>query len=1037
VNVHCCEEPIVREQPNVRAIFDRALEIESAQERVAYLVEACGADADVRREVETLLSAHSAAGEFLEASPAAGLSSASDLDPPLMFIASGTIIGRYKILEPIGEGGYGTVFMAEQTTPVQRRVALKIIKAGMDTRQVIARFEAERQALALMDHPNIAKVFDAGVTDTGRPYFVMELVKGTPITKYCDEHKLTPKQRLELFIQVCHAVQHAHQKGIIHRDLKPTNVLVAQYDGTPVPKVIDFGVAKAAGQQLTERTMFTGFGDVVGTPQYMSPEQAELNQLDVDTRSDIYSLGVLLYELLTGTTPLEGKRVREAALLEVLRVIREEEPPRPSTRLTTTAELPSIAAQRGLEPKRLSGIVRGELDWIVMKALEKDRTRRYETANGFAMDVQRYLDDEAVHACPPSAGYRFRKFARRNKRVLLAGSTMLAMLLVLVAGLAISNVRVARERNQKSAALSEAKASAERAEHERQRAESNFIKARTAVTRILAKAATGQDQWSKLSPELRKVFSDETAAYYQSLIQEGSADPAVRFETAVGFRSLGYLHGSAKEFDQAEKYYRRSIQTLELLLKDSANDLEYRHQLAYSKTHLGSVLRATTRPAEAQKAYKEAARLYEGLLAQAPTNADYPLELWRCYNALFEMNRTADLERRTLEFLRKVSVESIRDPLIWNQIGQRIRGGNRHLDEAEQAFRNAIRLDGDNADAHHLLAGALYMQGKYDEAEQICREWLARVPNESRMHSLLGLVLLGKGKLDESIAAQRKAIELNPKSDGAYMSLGNALKSQRKPEEAAAAYRKAIELNPNAGTYVNLGNCLREQQKFDEAAAAYRKAIELDPRNGSAYGNVGFAPWISPQVAAYQNLVRLLREQKKLDDAGAVCQELIRLDPKNARPYLFLAMILRAQNKPDEAIAALTEAVALSGKSRAKSSDTTVHDLSLAIASAKKAIELDPSSPDWINTLGMAFYRAGDWNAADAAVEESMQEKKGGDSHDWFFVAMIGWQLGNKDNARVWYQKAVDWMEANAPQNAELIRLRAEAAELLGVNEAK
>src|SRR5688500_3447418 len=336
----------------------------------------------------------------------------------------GTVIGRYKLLEPIGEGGYGAVFMAEQTSPVRRKVALKIIKAGMDTRQVIARFEAERQALALMDHPNIAKVFDAGVTDTGRPYFVMELVRGASITKYCDQHRLPPRARLELFVQVCQAVQHAHQKGIIHRDLKPTNVLVALYDGRPVPKVIDFGVAKATGQRLTERTIFTGFGDVIGTLEYMSPEQAELNQLDVDTRSDIYSLGVLLYELLTGSTPLEHKRVRNAALLEMLRVVREEESPRPSTRLRTAEELPSIAASRGLEPRKLSGLVKGELDWIVMKALEKDRSRRYETANGLAMGVQRYLGDEAVHACPPSARYRFRKFARRNKRALVMASVV-------------------------------------------------------------------------------------------------------------------------------------------------------------------------------------------------------------------------------------------------------------------------------------------------------------------------------------------------------------------------------------------------------------------------------------------------------------------------------------------------------------------------------------------------------------------------------------------------------------------------------------
>ena len=327
----------------------------------------------------------------------------------------GTVIGPYKLLQQIGEGGMGVVFMAEQTEPIQRTVALKIIKPGMDTRQVIARFEAERQAVAMMDHPNIAKVLDAGTTDSGRPYFVMELVKGVPITKYCDEKHLPLRARLELFMQVCQAVQHAHQKGIIHRDIKPNNVLVAEYDNRAVPKVIDFGVAKATAQRLTERTMFTEFGQVLGTMEYMSPEQSKFNQLDIDTRSDIYSLGVLLYELLAGSTPFEGKRLHEAAFDEMLRIIREEEPPKPSTRLSSIDTLPSIAANRHTEPARLSKDVRGELDWIVMKALEKDRNRRYETASGFAADIERHLHDEPVEAGPPSAAYRFRKFAQRNK----------------------------------------------------------------------------------------------------------------------------------------------------------------------------------------------------------------------------------------------------------------------------------------------------------------------------------------------------------------------------------------------------------------------------------------------------------------------------------------------------------------------------------------------------------------------------------------------------------------------------------------------
>src|SRR5262245_11365176 len=414
-----------------KAIFNVAREIASPAARAEYLRQACGTDSSLFERVQVLLRAYEGQASFLESPPVIGVSQTTDQP---VAETPGTVIGPYKLLERIGEGGMGTVWMAEQKEPIQRRVAVKVIKAGMDSKQVLARFEAERQALALMDHPNIAKVLDAGTigsepdapargevkslagaSGSGRPFFVMELVKGTPITTYCDEKHLPVRERLELFGDVCRAVQHAHQKGIIHRDLKPSNILVAPFDGKPVVKVIDFGVAKATGQRLTDATLFTGFGAVVGTPEYMSPEQAETNNQDIDTRSDIYSLGVLLYELLTGSTPLTKKRVKEAALLEVLRVIREEEPPRPSTRLSSTEELPSISAQRHTEPAKLTKLVRGELDWIAMKALEKDRNRRYDTANGFAMDVQRYLADEAVQACPPSVGYRFKKFMRRNK----------------------------------------------------------------------------------------------------------------------------------------------------------------------------------------------------------------------------------------------------------------------------------------------------------------------------------------------------------------------------------------------------------------------------------------------------------------------------------------------------------------------------------------------------------------------------------------------------------------------------------------------
>ncbi len=504
--------------PNIESILASAVEISAIEERQRYVEHCCGGDESLRARVQELIENHFRAGSFLE-SPAAGF--AATIDLVITPETPGTVIGPYKLLQQIGEGGMGAVYMAEQTQPVQRKVALKLMKPGMDGRQVLARFEAERQALALMDHPNIAKVLDAGSAGgditrggSGRPYFVMELVKGVPITRYCDEQHLTPRERLQLFVPVCQAVQHAHQKGIIHRDLKPTNVMVCLYDDRPVPKVIDFGLAKAAGIKLTERTLFTEFGSIVGTLEYMSPEQAKLNQLDIDTRSDIYSLGVLLYELLTGTTPLRKERFQDTAVLEVLRLIREEEPQRPSVRLSTIKGLPAVAANRGLEPSELSGLVRGELDWIVMKALEKDRNRRYETANEMALDIERFLHDELVRACPPSAGYRLYKFVHRNRGTVLAGCLLLLALLAGIVGTTVGLL-------QANASAKAAKASA--------KAESLALVDARAKQKLAEEAIAGEEARfalaRRLADEMIQIAEEETAEGRGQ--QQRSAPPAV------------------------------------------------------------------------------------------------------------------------------------------------------------------------------------------------------------------------------------------------------------------------------------------------------------------------------------------------------------------------------------------------------------------------------------------------------------------------------------------------------------------------------
>jgi serine/threonine protein kinase len=619
------------ENASEQSIFLHAVGLASSADRAAYLEDICRDNPRLRLEIDALLAAHDRLGADPPPSGPGGF--LRTIDEPNTERA-GTVIGPYKLLQQIGEGGMGTVFMAEQMHPVQRKVALKIVKPGMDSRQFIARFQAERQALALMDHPNIAKVLDAGtiesplarvpggegmgVRGSGRPFFVMELVKGVPITRYCDEHHLTPRERLELFIPVCQAIQHAHHKGIIHRDIKPSNVMVCIYDGKPVPKVIDFGVAKATGPKLTEQTLYTEFGVIVGTFEYMSPEQAQLDQLDIDTRSDIYSLGVLLYELLTGTTPLERKRMKEVAVLELLRLVREEDPPRPSTRLSTAEGLPSIAANRGTEPRKLGSLMRRELDWIVMKSLEKDRDRRYETANAFAADVLHYLHDEAVLACPPSAGYRLRKFVRRNK-VVLATATLVAAALLVGTAAAIWQAVRATQAEAAARAEADAKDKALAAESaQRERAEAGFRMARDTVDQFFTRVADSPQLKSQGLERFRKELLQNAKDFYERFIREQPDLPSARYDVALSHLRLGDINNVLGDFGVAQTMYEAVIPILAELTHAHPEEVAYRRSLAVGYARLGKTYFNTKSAQDAEAALRKACAITEKLAAEYP-----------------------------------------------------------------------------------------------------------------------------------------------------------------------------------------------------------------------------------------------------------------------------------------------------------------------------------------------------------------------------------------------------------------------------------